>query len=272
MNTLITNDINNVIFIDGSYMIFYRYHALLSWQNHKTDKLTNEDFIEKYKKLFAEHLKKLPKNLKLNKSDKNLIIVGKDCQQSNIWRNEFIDGYKDGRPNCDEIKPFFEIAYDSLYTPENNISLILELDKLEADDCIALSAKHIELKYPHITNYIITSDKDYMQLMSANIKLFDLKFKELSCPTLSKTEYSHNSKAHLFVKILSGDNSDNISSVFKKCGPKTALKYFENTELFEKKLEDENAHDKYKINKHVIDFNEIPLFFVKQFVDKYSLF
>ena len=37
---------------------------------------------------------------------------------------------------------------------------------------------------------------------------------------------------HLFYKIVLGDKSDNILPIFKKCGPKTCEKYYENQELF----------------------------------------
>ena len=55
-----------------------------------------------------------------------------------------------------------------------------------------------------------------------------------------------------------GDKSDNIPSIFKKCGPKTAEKYYENSELFQKQLEKENSYDNFERNKKLIDFNEIP--------------
>ena len=47
-----------------------------------------------------------------------------------------------------------------------------------------------------------------------------------------------------FCKIVTGDPSDNISSVFPKCGPKTALKYFADRELFEKKLQENELYQK----------------------------
>jgi len=76
----------------------------------------------------------------------------------------------------------------------------------------------------------------------------------------------------LFVKILTGDKSDNIKGVFKKCGPKTACKYFDNRELFEEKLNSvEGAMEIYELNKKIIDFNEIPEELVKNFLEKYNI-
>ena len=57
-----------------------------------------------------------------------------------------------------------------------------------------------------------------------------------------------------------GDTSDNIPSVFPKCGPKTALKYYENKTEFQKKLESSDVFiSQYNINKKIVDFNEIPM-------------
>ena len=74
------------------------------------------------------------------------------------------------------------------------------------------------------------------------------------------------------MKILTGDKSDNIKGVFKKCGPKTACKYFDNRELFQQKLkEEEGAMERYLLNKKIIDFNEIPEDLIKNFIEEYDL-
>ena len=60
--------------------------------------------------------------------------------------------------------------------------------------------------------------------------------------------------------------------MFKKCGPKTACKYFDNRELFEEKLNSvEGAMERYLLNKKIIDFNEIPEELVKNFLEEYEL-
>ena len=73
------------------------------------------------------------------------------------------------------------------------------------------------------------------------------------------------------MKILTGDKSDNIKGVFKKCGPKTACKYYENKELFREKLKEDGAMEGYLLNKKIIDFNEIPEELVNKFMDYYEL-
>ena len=63
-----------------------------------------------------------------------------------------------------------------------------------------------------------------------------------------------------------GDTSDNIPSVFPKCGPKTALKCIEDPEFFKKKMSScPTSQEQYELNKKLVDFNEIPLELKREF-------
>ena len=139
---------------------------------------------------------------------------------------------------------------------------ILYHDKLEADDCNALTCKYIQSEYPNSKVYIIANDMDYLQLVSDKIKIINLQYKDIS----TSKKWSGNAELDLFCKIVIGDKSDDIPPIFKKCGPKTAIKYFENKDLFDKQLEKENAYEKYEKNKKLIDFNEIPEDLVLEFM------
>ena len=126
-------------------------------------------------------------------------------------------------------------------TIENKTTLINKILKypgLEADDCLSIMTKKIKKTFPEGKITIITSDRDYLQLACENVELYDLKYKKL---TERKSSYN-NAEKDLFVKILTGDKSDNIPGIFTKCGPKTAIKYFEDKELFIKQLSKENAN------------------------------
>ena len=155
------------------------------------------------------------------------------------------------------------MVYDEQLFIKGGATHILKHPTLEADDCIALSTKHLLTTVPNCEIYIITSDKDYLQLAEPRVHLYNLAFKKL---TEQKT-CTGNAECDLFLKIVTGDPSDNIPSVFPKCGPKTALKYFENRELFEKKLLETEAYQKqYELNKTIIDFNNIPANLVEDFM------
>jgi len=269
------SQIPTYIFIDGSYFCFYRYHSLLNWWKNaypeKTDVLLNPyenvEFVEKFKKTFLENVSKIPKNLNLNKQIKPKILVGKDCKRANIWRNELFPKYKGTRANGPEDGfmggPFFKMVYDDDLFIKAGATDILHHPSLEADDCIAITVKKLLKLYPECNIYIITSDKDYLQLAEERVQLYNLSYKKL---TDQKTS-TGNPICDLFCKIITGDPSDNIPSVFPKCGPKTALKYFQNKELFEKKLqESEQYRQQYSLNKTIIDFDCIPEHLANEFL------
>jgi 5'-3' exonuclease len=264
------------IFIDGSYFCFYRYHALLTWWKNAypeqsevlLDPYNNEKFVEKFKKTFVDNITKIPNNLNIDKNKKPIIIVGKDCKRENIWRTELFPNYKGTRANGPEDGfmggPFFKMVYEEQLFIQGGARSILKHPKLEADDCIAITVKHLLNVYPTCNIYIITSDKDYLQLAEERVHLYNLAFKKL---TEQKT-CTGNAKCDLFCKIVTGDPSDNITSVFPKCGPKTALKYFANRDLFEKKIKESDTFQKqYELNKTLIDFDCIPEELVNEFMN-----
>lgn len=262
------------IFIDGSYYCFYRYFALLQWWKNAypdeelTDPIQNEKFINKFKKTFVEGIQQIPKKLKIHKTTNPIMIVGKDCKRENIWRNELFSGYKAHRANGPEDGfmggPFFKMAYEENLFQEGGVKTILKHPKLEADDCIAISIKYLIEKHPNCNIYVITSDRDYLQLNAHNVNLFNLGFKNIA----ENKSSTGNAKHDLEIKIIMGDNSDNIPSVFPKCGPKTAMKCIEQPEFFKKKMDShEGSYAQYELNKKLVDFNEIPYDLKEEFLN-----
>jgi len=265
-----TNNTVNInktfIFIDGSYFCFYRYHSLLTWWKNAypeiiiEDPFQNEAFVAKFRKTFVEHVQKLQKNLGIHKSVTPTIIVGKDCKRENIWRNELFPKYKGTRANGAEDGfmggPFFKMVYQDNLFIEGGAKTILHHNKLEADDCIALSVKRVLDKYADCSVYIITSDKDYLQLAEPRVHIYNLGFKKIT----DQKSSTGSAECDLFCKIVMGDISDNIPSVFPKCGPKTALKYYQDQVEFQKKLNSSDVFmSQYNTNKKIVDFNEIPV-------------
>jgi 5'-3' exonuclease len=258
------------ILIDGSYFCFYRYHSILRWwknaypENELIDPFLNEKFVEKFKKTFVDNVKNIIKNLNISDDENPFMIVGKDCKRESIWRNEIFDKYKASRKTDDKFMggPFFKMVYEDKLFQLGGVREILKHPKLEADDCLAISAKYILEKYPNSKIYIITSDKDYLQLANPRLRIFNLSYKEISENTLGGI-----GEADLFCKIVMGDVSDNIPSVLKKCGPKTALKCYNNREYFDERMKKENAYDKFELNRKIIDFNYIPQNLIDEFMN-----
>jgi len=256
------------LFIDGSYFCFYRYHSIMRWwksaypENPLEDPFKNEQFVEKFRKTFVDTVGSLTKKLGIY-TDDPILIVGKDCKREDIWRNEFYDKYKGTRAKNDNFMggPFFKMVYDDKLFQEGGVRAILKHPKLEADDCIAISVKHILATVPNAHITIITSDKDYLQLATGNVKIYNLGFKNISEET-----HGGSAEADLFCKIVMGDTSDNITSVLKKCGPKTALKCFQDKLYFDERMKKENAYEKFQLNQKIIDFNYIPQDFIDEFM------
>jgi 5'-3' exonuclease len=273
MNDIFDVNMNNPIFIfvDGSYYCFYRYYALLNWWKnaHPEEKLENpflnELFVEKFKKVFVDNLKQISKKLKIDKTTNPIMIVGKDCKRENIWRMELFPKYKGTRVNEGFMGgPFFKMAYETGLFEQGGAKAILSHPKLEADDCIAISVKHLLTRYPNCHIYIITSDMDYLQLNAHNVDLYNLAFKNIA----ENKSSTGNPKDDLEIKIIMGDTSDNIPSVFPKCGPKTAKKCIEDPQFFNKKMANNSDYIKqYELNKQIINFDNIPQLLIKEFFE-----
>jgi 5'-3' exonuclease len=263
----------NIILIDISYYIFYRYYAVHSWwklakpDEELTIPYENEEFVEKFKKTFVEKINEIPKKLKIHK-EAFKILAGKDCPRNTIWRHNLIKKdsdmkkYKENRIYDDTFMggPFFKLGLELV---EAMKIPILSYEIFEADDCIAISTKYLK-QNPEFNIYIIANDMDYLQLHDSNVKIYDLKYKNLA----ENKKWSGDPKKDLFCKIVMGDKSDNINSIFKKCGIKTALKYYEDEKLFQEKLTQDNSRELYEINKKLIDFNEIPQKLQEKFLSK----
>jgi DNA polymerase-1 len=127
---------------------------------------------------------------------------------------------------------------------------VITLDKVEADDVIAYYSK-ILVKNPNDRIFIVSSDKDYIQLINKNIILYRPIEKEFFTTDTVKSKFNILPYNFIIYKTLLGDNSDNIKGV-KGLGYKKLLKYF--PELIEKQV---TIEDLYKISaekmkEHVI--------------------
>jgi 5'-3' exonuclease len=94
------------------------------------------------------------------------------------------------------------------------------------------------------------------------VHLYNLAYKNIA-ENKSSTGDAQND---LEIKIIMGDTSDNIPSVFPKCGPKTAQKCIEDPEFFKKKMDNNPEYYKqYELNKILVNFNNIPENLVEEF-------
>ena len=86
------------------------------------------------------------------------------------------------------------------------------LDKVEADDIIAVLAEKLVEKY-NSTCFIVSIDKDFVQLVTDKIILYRPIEKEYYTPKTVKEKFGCLSENFILYKTLLGDNSDNIPGV-----------------------------------------------------------
>ena len=254
------------LIIDGSYYNFFRYYAIVQWfslshpEEELGDPCMNQVFVEKFKTTFVEKMADIQKKLSW---DKCIKIVAKDCPRKEIWRNELFSSYKEGRDKDNRFMggPLFKMAYSELFK-QAGINAIVSYPRLEADDCASLTIERILETVPDAEIVVITSDMDYLQLVGPQVKLMNLKYQDLS----KSKNATGNPQLDKFCKIVCGDKSDDIPGVFKKCGIKTAIKLYNDKDMFKQKLSQEpGAIERYKLNQQLVDFNFIPAELVNGF-------
>jgi len=97
---------------------------------------------------------------------------------------------------------------------------MLSIDNVEADDIIAYASKQV-LTDSKVT--IMSSDKDFLQLVDDRISVWSPTKKKLYKPEQVMEEYGIPSHNLLMYRIFDGDKSDNINGV-RGYGLKTVLK------------------------------------------------
>jgi 5'-3' exonuclease len=216
--------------------------------------LTNTAFIEKFDKLFEDNLEKLRKKHGIQYDN---VVFCKDCMRDHIWRYKHYANYKKSRD--ERLTTFngdiFKYCYNTVIPKLEETLGVQSCEHYcsEADDIIAVFKRHIHSQHPDTKIVIVTNDNDYLQLIDDNTLLVNMKNLDL------KERLHQTPLIYLKMKIILGDKSDNITSVFPKCGEKKAQLMAENDELLEEKLsKNPEYRDKYNLNKLLIDTTCIP--------------
>lgn len=138
---------------------------------------------------------------------------------------------------------------------------ILALDHIEADDSIAYMSELVTKNGG--TSIIYSTDKDFLQMVSPNVKLYNpVKKKTFDVDIVLETYGVHPSN-FVFYRALLGDKSDNIDGV-RGAGEKTVLKYLPelsdpnvsvNLDLVEQKYTD--IKKKPKLIENILDSTDV---------------
>ena len=100
---------------------------------------------------------------------------------------------------------------------------LISIDKVEADDTISYLAQKFAANGKKVT--IVSSDKDFLQIVNDNIEVFSPIKKKTYQKKDILEEIGVLPENYLIMKALLGDNSDNLSGI-KGLGPKTLIKEF----------------------------------------------
>lgn len=175
------------------------------------------------------------------------------------FRHEEYKDYKAGRKRMpDELAEQFPVVKDIL----NLLAIdIFEIDGFEADDLIGTLAKFAEKK--EIEVYIVTGDRDALQLASDNIKVVinkkGMTEKEIYDKERMIQEFGVTPTQFIDVKGLMGDSSDNIPGV-PGIGEKTAYKLIKEYGSIENVLLNIDNISGNKIKENLREYSEQAIF------------
>ena len=157
------------------------------------------------------------------------VVIVFDGKGGSNRRKSYYKGYKDGRTGLTKINRLagYEDLEDQQESMRNQFSRLIEylqvlpisltyIDYVEADDIIAYLANHYFKK--EVT--IVSSDKDFLQLVNHRIKVWAPTKKKMYDEALVKEDYGVIPQNLIWYRVITGDKSDNIEGV-RGIGEKT---------------------------------------------------
>lgn len=271
-----------LILVDASYNSFYRFFATLRWYqfaekddyknnikgNPNYDFFENKKFMDKYKKMYLSGIEKFIPQM----DEEAILFFCLDVKQSTLWRHKLIkdsevkekDEYKGERPDLSSkynLDSIFNYTYQKMlqeFKKEKDYPIeILKFTKTEADDIIAIISQELEKENEELEIIIVSGDDDFTQLLRDNVSILDFRTKKF------KVKSKEDSQEKLRIKIINGDKSDNIRSIFPKSRKDVSLKQRkqvrESIEEMQTFLEEnEDAKKRFELNEKLIDFRLIP--------------
>lgn len=170
------------------------------------------------------------------------------------WRRDVFPEYK-ANNTAKYDDPYFEDVIKACNTVAeffmtHSAAMVLKVPKTETDDIIAVWCQESDS-----TNIILSSDRDYEQLVNDRTKLYS--------PIQKIWREPEDPSYALFLKGIRGDKSDNIRSAFPRVRESRLKKAWtdslEMLNLLETVLPDgEKVGDLLDRNLRLIDMNEIP--------------
>lgn len=296
-----------LIIIDGSFLSFVcNFRAFKTWQEQyagmdtcmirppeETDQDNLPDLVNEskwFKKcLYNAAVDKLNGLANIVENSTGMLypqstfvdtIIAKDSKLTKSFRYALYPEYKLTRKlnrakrGQYKIGPVFDELYANVFPSIFGDRMVqLAVDGAEGDDVIASIAKSDRIAQDYEKIILISSDRDFVQLqIDRPVTQYDAKG-EMVLPRLKHGNevIELTPKQALMIKIISGDNSDNIKPIKPKVGEIRAYKYItEKTDEFKKMLKEEPEVAQHLIlNSKLIDFKNIPEELSNKVVDEF---
>ena len=225
----------NLFLIDGSGFIFRAFYALPPLTNPEGIPI---NAVYGYCNMILSIYEKF--------KPEQLVVIFDTNKKT--FRSKIYKKYKSNRTEPpEELIPQFSIirdATDALQIPR------VEQDGYEADDIIATYTKEAEKKGVSVT--IVSSDKDLMQLVNKNTKMYDSMKNNFIGVKEVKEKFGVSPSKIIDVQALAGDSVDNIPGV-SGIGIKTAAELINNFNSLENVLAKVNEIKQPKRRQILID-------------------
>jgi DNA polymerase-1 len=192
---------NNLLVLDGNN-ISYRYIQRANYDSYEDD--------------FKRTVASLAKSYKAKRT-----IVCFDFGKS-YYRMNLLSDYKGTRKKAEteeeieHAEKFFAVLNR---LPEELDEEVLKFRGIEADDTIAYITQNLSERYDH--TWIVSSDKDIIQLVDSNISIFNIFSRKEITLQYVQEELQLTPSEFMLSRIIEGDKGDNIIGI-EGIGPKRA--------------------------------------------------
>ncbi|MCY6957781.1 DNA polymerase I [Clostridium brassicae] len=235
-----------LLILDGHSLMYRAFFALPQFTN-------SEGFHTNAIYGFVKMLLKMKEELKPD------YIVTTFDKKAPTFRHKEYEDYKAGRDKMpSELREQFPVVKELLEKLAINI---FEIDGFEADDLIGTLSVFAENE--DIEVYIVTGDKDALQLASDNVKVVinkkGMSEKEIYDKNRMIEEFGVTPKQFIDVKGLMGDKSDNIPGV-PGIGNKTAYKLIKEYGSIENLLQNIDKVSGKKLKENLTQYSEQAVF------------
>lgn len=172
-------------------------------------------------------------------------------RKGKIRLNRAYEEMSDAKTEEEQMRKQFSRVLHYLQTLPVNL---LSIDHVEADDVLAYLATDY-FKDSHKV-YIMSSDKDFLQLCTGNINVYSPTKKRIYGTAEVLSEYNIHPNNYVLYRAMDGDDSDNVGGI-EGAGPKTIVKQFPWLNEEQQHTIDElihhavNLRNKYKVMENV---------------------